>query len=121
MNRQHSTAPGILRYIRLMGRPWKTAWISEHWMLVGVVCVLLVVLAGTVQVTHIHTSKDASHSYCSLCVAVHAALHSMGSPAQAAPPALFEQSSTAADFRVRQRPNGFALFIRPPPARVAAA
>ncbi len=37
----------------------------------GLLCILLVLMAGTIQVCHTHGANDASHPVCALCIAAH--------------------------------------------------
>jgi len=86
------------------------------WMLLAVVCVLLVVLSGTVQVVHSHLGCPDPHANCSLCVTAHVAVH------------LTQAQAPVASARVVARvmapqpallPSGFSAFshyTRPPPS-----
>jgi len=104
-----------------MGLGPKPERISGLRMAVAVLCALLIIFAGVVQVAHTHPGSAAIHADCSLCVAVHIAVH----PAQSALPLL----SAAVVRRVEANPVfsgagallAFALFTRPPPVLAAAA
>jgi hypothetical protein len=104
-----------------MGLGPKPERMSGLRMAVAVLCALLIVFAGVVQVAHTHPGSAAIHADCSLCVAVHIAIH----PAQSVVPPV----STAVVRRVDANPVSsgagallaFALFTRPPPALTAAA
>jgi hypothetical protein len=83
-------------------------------------CVLLVVVAGTIQVAHTHADA-ATHADCSLCVAAHVTIHLAQTPA----PALTATVVAVLEpVRPVVRPTAlstFALFIRPPPQGAASA
>src|ERR1017187_3674215 len=90
-------------------------------LLLAIVCVLLVVIAGTVQVAHIHADRADIHADCSLCAAAHVTVHPTHSPAPA------PTAAVAAVLEVRPPsvvPSGlstFALFTRPPPVAIVPA
>jgi hypothetical protein len=83
---------------------------------VAVLCALLVVFAGVVQVTHAHINSMAPHANCSLCVAAHITVHL----AQSLAPASIAAAVTRVDVLQIHASAGalstFALFTRPPPA-----
>jgi len=88
---------------------------------VAVLCALLIVFAGVVQVAHTHPGSAATHADCSLCVAAHITVHLAQSPA----PALLTAVVTRVEVTpVRVRASAlstYALFTRPPPASAAIA
>ena len=84
-------------------------------ILLAAVCVVLVVLFGTVQVAHIHADGVETHANCSLCVTAHVTVQLAQTPAPAPvarvvarvavlPPAVLPSGFTA-----------FSHFTRPPP------
>jgi hypothetical protein len=90
---------------------------NSSWrLLLALLCVLLVVVAGTAQVAHNHADGSATHADCSLCAAAHVALEVVQTPAPAPPvtivavPEALPQSDTTSAL------STFALFTRPPPA-----
>lgn len=88
---------------------------------VAVVCALLVVLAGALQVAHIHPVQAVSHADCSLCVVAHVTLDAGQQPMHPAPSAVataVEMLSLESDPTASSE---FALFTRPPPAQVGIA
>lgn len=94
-------------------RSWRVA--------VAVLCALLVVFAGVVQVAHTHADQMTTHADCSLCVAAHVTVHLAPSPA----PAPVSPVVTAVEIEpICARASAlstFALFTRPPPAAFPAA
>ena len=90
--------------------------IPHSWKLfLGLLCVALVVLSGTLSVTHAHAQGDITHADCGLCVAVHMAAQ-LVSPAPLPPVARVFTCVEAS--RPIYRPQAhFAsnLFTRPPP------
>ena len=87
-------------------RPWR--------ILLALVCVLLVVVLGSVQVAHSHADGTA-HADCALCAAAHISVHPVHAPSpapatsvvavlEALPPAVLPRTLAI-----------FALFTRPPP------
>jgi len=79
-------------------------------------CVLLVVLFGTVQAAHFHADDAATHANCSLCATVHVTVQLAQAPA----PAPAAHVITKAEIlRPAELPSGFCAFshfTRPPPA-----
>jgi hypothetical protein len=88
---------------------------------VSVFCVLLVMFAGVVQVTHTHLDRTPNHANCSLCVAAHLALGVAHSPVPT-PAASMAGAVELAFIRSGIRSlSVFALFTRPPPVAAATA
>src|ERR1035441_9605061 len=90
---------------------------SSWSILLALVCVLLVAVAGTAQVAHIHADGTDNHADCSLCAAAHITVH----PTQAPVPAHRAVVVTALEAFpppiLPSRLSTFALFTRPPPDR----
>lgn len=89
---------------------------SQRWRIfLALVCVLLVVMAGTVQAAHGHADGAASHAGCSLCVAAHITVHLgqtlVHAPGVAVVVAVEADPPTVVPFTL----STFALFTRPPP------
>jgi hypothetical protein len=85
-------------------------------VLLTLVCVLLVVVLGAVQVAHSHADRADVHANCTLCVTAHVSVHPVRTPAPVpavAVAALLEVAAPPARVRSTLRP--FALFTRPPP------
>src|SRR5690242_2100650 len=90
-------------------------------MAVAVLCALLVVFAGLVQVAHTHAGSAATHADCSLCVAAHSTVHLAQSPVPATPTPVITRAESAPVSPAASALSTFALFTRPPPAIAAAA
>jgi hypothetical protein len=88
---------------------------------VAVLCVLLVMFAGVVQVTHAHIDRTANHANCSLCVAAHLALGVAHSPVPAPVASMASAVELAFSRSGLRSLSVFALFTRPPPAADAIA
>lgn len=84
--------------------------------MLAVLCVLLVVVAGTVQIVHIHADRTDTHADCSLCAAAHVSVQSVQQQVFTAP----VQTVRTVELKRQSRPArlnlSFALFHRPPPA-----
>jgi hypothetical protein len=90
-------------------------------MLLAILCVLLVVVTGTVQAVHFHTDEADGHANCSLCATAHVSIQLVQTPVPA-------QVSSIATVLPALRPvvlsigaSTFALFNRPPPVDVVPA
>jgi hypothetical protein len=83
---------------------------------VAILCVLLLVVAGTVQVVHMHSDGTDTHANCSLCAAAHVSVQAVQQQVFT-PPA---QMVRVVELNRQSRPAGvslpFALSNRPPPA-----
>ena len=90
-------------------------------MAVAVLCALLIVFAGVVQVAHTHPGGAATHADCSLCVAAHSTVHLTQSPVPASPTPVITRAESAPVRPAASALSAFALFTRPPPAIAAAA
>jgi hypothetical protein len=85
-------------------------------ILLALVCVLLVVVAGTVQVAHTHADGAVTHADCSLCAAAHITVPLVQAPAQAPPDAVVSVLEAEPPSVLPIALSTFALFTRPPPA-----
>ena len=104
-----------------MGRTGHKAHPGSTWrVLLALMCVLLVVVAGTVQVAHTHADA-ATHADCSLCVAAHVTIHLVETPAPAPTAAVVTVLETLPPVVRPTALSTFALFTRPPPAGAASA
>ncbi len=94
---------------------------SRHrWALVlAVCCALLLIFGSTVQVVHVHSPEDVSHSGCSLCATAHVTV----SPAMPVAIAVPVQEHAVAVFDTEpaftHSPLDFSLYTRPPPVAIA--
>jgi hypothetical protein len=104
-----------------MGRTGHKAHTRGTWrVLLALVCVLLVVVAGTVQVAHTHADA-ATHADCSLCVAAHVTIHLVATPAPAPTAAVIAVLEAVPPVVRPTALNTYALFTRPPPAGATSA
>ena len=96
---------------------------AEHpWrVLLALLCVLLVVVAGTVQVAHTHADGADTHSSCSLCAAAHVSVDLVQSPAPAPEVSVIAVLEKRPAAIVSSALFTFALFTRPPPVAVVPA
>lgn len=94
-------------------RPWR--------ILLALVCVLLVVVAGTVQVAHTHADGADTHANCSLCAAAHITVHLVQTPAPAAAASVVAVLVSLPPVVLPGALSTFALFTRPPPVAVVPA
>jgi hypothetical protein len=85
-------------------------------ILLALLCVLLVAVAGTVQVVHTHTDGTDTHADCSLCAAAHVTVHLAHTPAPAPTVRVIAVLETHPASAVSSALSTFALFTRPPPA-----
>jgi hypothetical protein len=84
------------------------------------VCVLLVAVAGTVQVAHTH-ADGITHADCSLCAAAHITVQLEQTPIAAPAAAVVALLEMLPAPELPSALSTFALFTRPPPAGVIAA
>jgi hypothetical protein len=99
-----------------MLRKLTTSHMRQPWrLLLGVLCVSLILLFGTLSVTHSHVDGKV-HSDCSLCVTAHATVHTSTPPPQIFIVQVFTELEAARSVARPQSAPQFALFSRPPPA-----
>jgi hypothetical protein len=104
-----------------MGLTGHRARTRSTWRIfLALVCVLLVVVAGTAQVAHTHADA-ATHADCSLCVAAHVIVHLVATPAPAPTAAVVAVLECLPPVARPTALSTFALFTRPPPAGAASA
>jgi hypothetical protein len=90
------------------GGPWR--------LLLALVCVLLVVVSGTVQAAHSHSDGSANHSDCSLCAVSHVTVQLVQMPTPAPAITVIARIEAIAPSFTPSVLSTFALFTRPPPA-----
>jgi hypothetical protein len=93
--------------------PWR--------ILLALLCVLLVVVAGTVQVAHTHADGTDTHANCSLCAAAHITVHLAQTPAPAPTAAVVAVLESLPPAVAPSALSTFALFTRPPPVAAVPA
>lgn len=89
-----------------MRPPWR--------LLVGALCIALILVSGTLSVTHSHPDGSV-HPDCSLCITAHAAVHISAPPAQILVTCVFIGIEAPDPIARPQSDLQFALFSRPPP------
>jgi hypothetical protein len=88
--------------------PWR--------LLLGLLCIGLVLVCGTVQAVHVHPDGNISHSDCPLCAIAHVSVQIAGQTASPQfTPVVSEVETFLSPTRSRTL-SIFALFTRPPPA-----
>jgi len=95
----------------------KTTSPSRWQLLLSVLCMALVILSGTISVTHSHQQSADDHGSCSLCVTAHAVAQVAATPSQVILVRVFESLIPTAPIT---RPRTFVhadLYTRPPPVR----
>jgi hypothetical protein len=85
-------------------------------LLLGILCVLLVLLGGTLQAVHSHSGLEASHPDCALCAAAHVVAQTVAAPILPAVAVLLGSVSRLAPLAAARAVSVFALFTRPPPS-----
>jgi hypothetical protein len=97
---------------RRTGHPWR--------LLLAILCVVLVVFTGTVQVAHAHADAD-THADCSLCAVAHITVHMAQTPAPAPPVVVVTVLQSLPPVFLPVALSTFALFTRPPPMAAVPA
>jgi hypothetical protein len=93
--------------------PWK--------IFLALLCVLLVVVAGTVQVAHTHVDRTAGHADCALCAAAHVTVHLVQTPIPAPSAVVVAVLQVLPRSVLPTALSTFALFTRPPPVATVPA
>jgi hypothetical protein len=105
-----------------MGRDCRTSRAAHSWrVLLALVCILLVAVAGTVQVAHSHADGADTHANCSLCAAAHVTVHMEQTPAPAPAASVVAMLESLPPAVLPSALSTFALFTRPPPVAVVPA
>jgi hypothetical protein len=95
------------------GHPWR--------VLLALLCLFLVVIAGTVQVAHTHADGAITHADCSLCAAAHVTVQVTQSPVPAPSTAVVTLLEAVPPVILPAALSTFALFTRPPPVDIVPA
>jgi hypothetical protein len=82
----------------------------------AVVCVLLVMVSGTVQVAHSHVGGDDSHANCSLCATAHVTVHLTETQAPVVAARVVVRVEALPLTAAPSRFLSFSYFTRPPPS-----
>jgi hypothetical protein len=94
----------------------KPQWHGSWRFLLGLLCIALVVLGGTIQVAHTHANGDVTHNDCSLCATAHVVAQVVAAPAPLPVVAAVVPVLVLVPLAPPSRPSVFDLFTRPPPA-----
>src|SRR5665213_537801 len=94
-------------------RPGAVRWLR---IFLAAVCVLLVMLLGTVQAAHSHPGCADTHANCSLCVAAHVAVRLTQTQAPAPDVRVIARVDARPVVELPSRLSAFPHFTRPPPA-----
>ena len=96
---------------------------AEHrWrLLLAILCVVLLVFTGTVQVAHTHADGADTHANCSLCAVAHIAVHLAQAPAPVQTTAIVAILHALPPDLLPSALSTFALFTRPPPVTAVPA
>ena len=101
---------GLTHLTPQMRKPWR--------LLLGLLCVALVLMMGTMAATHTHTGH-AEQANCGLCVTAHMAVDVAAPPPQiAVAPVQVHVETAVSVVRAHTRCRS-ALFTRPPPVDAA--
>jgi hypothetical protein len=84
-------------------------------LLLTLACILLVVIAGTVQVTHSHSDGADAHADCSLCATSHVTVHPVQAPIPVPTATVVAVLEATPHTFIPSVLSTFALFTRPPP------
>ena len=107
---------GKFVYICAMLGQFTTSRMHPRWkLIVGLLCVALVVLSGTISATHTHGRDNSLHEDCGLCVAAHATVHITAQPPVLSLAKVFTRIETLRPIRRPALKLAFDLFTRPPP------
>jgi hypothetical protein len=99
-----------------MGEKVRSARAEPPWrILLALLCVLLVVLLGSVQVAHSHADGSETHADCALCAAAHISVHPVFAPAPAPTTSVVAVVESLPPSVLPRTLSIFALFTRPPP------
>lgn len=99
-----------------MAVAYRTERMQSTWrILLALACVLLVVVAGTVQVAHSHADGADTHANCPLCVTAHVTVQLTQTPAPATSARVVAVLEALPAAVLPSALCTFALFTRPPP------
>jgi membrane protein YdbS with pleckstrin-like domain len=90
-------------------------------LLLALLCIALVIVCGTIQAVHVHSTGDISHADCSLCATAHVAVQVVAPVVTlVVTPVVSKVEAFVAPLRIRTV-STFALFTRPPPVDAISA
>jgi hypothetical protein len=96
----------------------KTTSLSRWQILLSVLGMVLVLVSGTLSVTHSHANAIDDHGTCSLCVSAHAVAHITSAPAEVVTFQVYELLVPPTPIARPRTVVLTAYFTRPPPVRV---
>jgi hypothetical protein len=85
-------------------------------LLLALLCIVLVVACGTIQVVHTHPQGDVSHSDCALCATAHVVVQISALSVTMHVTPVASTVETIVPLIRSEIFYTFALFTRPPPA-----
>jgi hypothetical protein len=98
-----------------MARNDRQPRIDRSWrILLALVCVLLVVVLGVVQVAHTH-HDGTEHADCAFCAAAHITVHTAQTPSPVPATQVVAVLESLPPTSLPRFPAIFAHFTRPPP------
>jgi len=105
-----------MRYIHAMLSKYTDPRMRSPWkLLLGMLCIALILVCGTLSVTHAH-ADGRTHADCSLCITAHTVVQASATPAQVFAPHAFTEIEVVCLSFQPQVSSDFSLFSRPPPA-----
>ncbi len=100
-----------------MIRKYTTTHMQSPWKIViGLLCIALVLLGGTLSVVHSHNQGSVSRADCGLCVTAHLTIQLTAAPPQIPASEVYSKVEAALPVARPRTLSRFALFTRPPPA-----
>ena len=93
---------------------------SRWTLILSLLCIALVLLAGTLSVAHGHEQGDVSHADCGLCATAHVAVQLASTPALLMVAQVFTRVDTFEPVCRTKTLSRFALFTRPPPDQASS-
>lgn len=85
-------------------------------IVLALACVLLVMMAGTVQVVHSHLGCPDTHANCSLCATAHVSVQLTQAHTPAPAALVFGQIEAPRPTELPSSLSAFSHFTRPPPS-----
>src|ERR1700722_14464843 len=91
--------------------PWRIA--------VSLGCTLLLLFCATIQVAHVHTPADVSHTGCALCASAHVVMAPVAPLTVSVAVPQRETPLIDRQIKFAHRNVDFSLYTRPPPVAIA--
>ncbi len=99
----------------------KSTALGRWQILLSVLCVVLVLVSGTLSVTHSHGNAIDDHGTCSLCVSAHAVAQIASSPVEVVTFLAYELLVAPTPIIRPRTVVSTAYFTRPPPVHIHLA